>query len=417
MTSRERVKRTLNRDITDYVDYVPNGLGGCETEGLHVLAYSNLREVLDLPPAPPKICTFMTNAVFELDVIIKMKGDIILLASPRMCKSFYRNGKNSKNIDLLWKEQILWDKKFQISINDKFTQKPDGSVVWETAGNSICPKGGYFFDWVGDVNSTSGFYDDIYGLDEFPSPDHYNPGHDLNDELLRNLEDSAKFLYDETDLSICLGETVTDLQIQPGGMVKYMILIKERPDIMREFLNKSVNSALSQLKQLDQAVGKYVDILSVAHDIGDNRDVLIGGDLWREIYKKPYSDFFQGWKKITGMKINFHTCGSVYSILDDLIDCGVDIINPVQISAKNMSAEKIKSDFGDRIIFWGGAYDAQMVSQNDSYDEVYKKVAGNINILKQNGGFIFSGVHNLPPDMPKEHVRAMLDAWDDNKMI
>jgi len=414
MTSRERVRRTINRD-KDKPDYIPNGLGGCETEGMHVLAYHKLREALDLPPAPPKICTFMTNAVFEHDVIEKMRGDIILLASPRMCKSLYR-GETEIDTKALWKEQILWDKKFMIPNGDIFTAKNDGSVIWETAGNSVCPKGGYFFDWVSDIN----FYDEIADFDELPDPGDFNPSHDLSDELLRDLENSAKFIYNETDLSICLGETITDLQIQPGGMLKSMILMKERPDIMREFLAKSIDSALSQLKQLDQAVGKYVDILSVAHDFGDNRDVLIGADLWREIYKKPYQDFFRGWKNITRMKINFHSCGSVYNILQDLIDCGVDIINPVQISANNMQAEKIKSDFGDKIIFWGGAYDPQLFNIsdiNESYEEVYKKVSENINILKQNGGYIFSGVHNLPPDMPVCHIKAMLDAWNDNKKL
>ena len=413
MSSRERVRRTINKDKADYV---PNGLGGCETTGSHVLSYCNLQEVLSLPPIPPKICTFMTNAVFELDVIAKMKGDIVLLASPRMCKSLYRKTKSAR-LESLWKEQVLWDKKFLISIHDKFSHKSDGSIVWETAGNTVCPDGGYFFDWVGDIASNSGFYDDIYGLDAIPSPDDFNPSHDLPDELLRNLEDSARFLYEETDLSICLGETVTDLQIQPGGMVKSMILMKEHPEIMREFLNKAANSALSQLKQLNQAVGKYVDILSIAHDFGDNRGILIGDDLWREIYKQPYHNLFQGWKNITDMKINFHSCGSIYSILDDLTECGVDIINPMQISAHNMSAEKIKSDFGDRIVFWGGAYDAQLFGKDESYEKVYEKISDTINILKQGGGFIFSGVHNLPPDMPKSHIKAMLDAWNDNKNI
>ena len=411
MTSRERVRAVLNGQTPDYA---PNGLGGCETAGMHVLAYYKLLEALELPveSEPPKICTFMTNAVFEIDAIKKMRGDIILLASPRMCKSFYRNNKN--NNSSLWKEQILWDKKFMIPARDIFTQKTDGSVVWETAGNSICPKGGYFFDWLHSEN----FYDD-FDIDKINGIlSNYHPPHELSEELLRDLENSAKFLYEETDLSICLGETITDLQIQPGGMTSWLILLKERPEIMREFLDRSVRSALSQLKQLNQAVGKYIDILSVANDFGDNRDVLIGADLWREIYKQPYLDLFGGWKKITGpsgMKINFHTCGSVYNIMQDLIDCGVDIINPVQISADNMQAEKIKSKFGDKIILWGGAYDPQLFDISESYGEVYKKVSDNINILKKNGGFIFSGVHNLPPEMPKTHIAAMLDAWSDNK--
>ena len=178
MTSRERVRRTINREKTDCI---PNGLGGCETEGLHVLSYYKLREVLGLPPAPPKICTFMTNAVFELDTIKKMKGDIILLASPRMCKSFYRG----LNVDAVWKEQILWGKKFSVPLSDRFALRDDGSIIWETAGNAVCPGGGYFFDWFDSNRSDSGFYDDI---DRLPSPDDYNPSHDLPDELLRKLD-------------------------------------------------------------------------------------------------------------------------------------------------------------------------------------------------------------------------------------
>ena len=281
MNSRELVRKVLNRQIPDYV---PNGLGGCETTGLHVLAYYKLQEVLDVKPVPPKICTFMTNAVFELDVINKMKGDIILLASPNMCKSPFR--KTSPDEILKWKNQMLWAKNFQIPENDIFTKKDDGSVVWETAGRSVCPNGGYFFDHAGDKNSNSGFYDDIY-TDNLPSPNDFNPNHNLNEDLLRNLENSAKTLHEETDLSICMGEILSDLQIQPGGMVKSMILMKQYPEIMREFLYKCAHAALSQLKQLEQAIGKYVDILQIAHDIGDNRDVLIGADLWREIYKKP----------------------------------------------------------------------------------------------------------------------------------
>ena len=87
MTSRERIRKVLNNQLPDYI---PNGLGGCETEGLHVLSYYKLQEILGMNPKPPKICTFMINAVFELDVINKMQGDIALLASPRMCKSFYQ---------------------------------------------------------------------------------------------------------------------------------------------------------------------------------------------------------------------------------------------------------------------------------------------------------------------------------------
>jgi uroporphyrinogen decarboxylase len=119
---------------------------------------------------------------------------------------------------------------------------------------------------------------------------------------------------------------------------------------------------------------------------------------------------FQGWHERTGMKINLHTCGSVETILADLIECGLDIYNPVQISAHKMTPESLKSRFGEKLTFWGGDYDAQMM-KGCTYDEVYAHVSRNLNIFKQEGGHIFSGVHNLPADLPEDHLRAMLDAW------
>jgi uroporphyrinogen decarboxylase len=401
MTSRERVRAVINHQIPDSV---PNGLGGCETAGLHVLTYDRLQNVLGVEKTPPRLDTFMVNAAFEEDVIKAMKGDIILLASPQMCKSDLRGDGWEKQ----WKTQDLWGKKFRVSVKDNFDVKDDGSVVWTTSNNVVCPPGAFFFDSLGST--------DLFAEVDIPSPDIWNPPHDMQDNVLRSLENAAKHLNEETDLSICLGETITDLQIQPGGMVGSMILMKEEPDVMGEFLQKSVDAGLAQLKLLDQAVGKYVDILSIAQDFGDNRCVTIGAGLWREIYKPYYKQLFQGWKKITKMKSNLHSCGAVSSILGDLIECGVEIFNPVQTSANEMSPASLKERFGDNMVFWGGGYDAQMFQQTDSYDTVYQKVLETVNTFKIGGGYIFAGVHNLPADICETHLKAMLDAWNDAKM-
>ena len=115
------------------------------------------------------------------------------------------------------------------------------------------------------------------------------------------------------------------------------------------------------------------------------------------------------------MKVNLHTCGSVYGIMDDLIDCGVDILNPIQTSAANMSAKKLKDEFGSKLIFWGGGYDAQLIPSDFTYEQTYNAVAENLKILGEGGNYIFSGVHNLPADMPEHHVKAMIDAFKDNR--
>lgn len=400
MNSRERVHAVINHQIPDYV---PCGLGGCETAGLHLLAYDKLQNILKVEKKPPRFSSFMCTAAFEQDVLRAMGGDILLIASPLLCKAPLW----SINYEKEWKKEQLWGKTFKVPKSDIFEHLDDGTILWKSRGNLKCPPSGYFFDSATPTDLMQSF--------EFPSPDTYNPPNELSDVFLRDLQETAKMLYNETDFSLLLGETLTDLQIMPGGEIGYMVLMLEEPDIMCEFLQKAVTASLAQLKQIDQAIGKYVDTVSIAHDMGDNRGITIGPELWRKIYKPFYMELFQGWRKTTNMKSNLHTCGSVESILGDLIECGVDIYNPVQTSAANMDAESLKSRFGNQLVFFGGGYDCQQFSNGDSYDVVYKAVSDTVNIFKKNGGYIFAGVHNLPADIPEHHLRAMLDAWEKNK--
>lgn len=337
-----------------------------------------------------------------MPVIQAMDGDIILLASPRMCKSELRG-----EVDVQWKEQQLWGRTFSIPVKDCFFEDSDGNLIWESCGGMVCPKGGYFFDDKKTTDLTADF--------EVPDPEQFRPRDTIDERTLRNLENAAKRLYEETDLSLCLGESITDLQVAPGGMIGSMILMMEEPDVMRALLEKCVEAGLRQIRLLEQAVGKYVDILSVAHDFGDNRGVTIGEDLWREIYKPYYKQFFQGWRSITDMKVNLHSCGAIAAILGDLIECGVQVINPVQTSAANMSAASLKERFGNEVVFWGGGYDAQLIAGDASYDEVYRLVCNNIRILGAGGNYIFAGVHNLPANIPEHHLKAMIDAYHDTR--
>ena len=164
---------------------------------------------------------------------------------------------------------------------------------------------------------------------------------------------------------------------------------------------------------VDQAVGKYCDIMMIADDIGDMRGVTIGPDLWREIYKPHYQRLFAGWHEITDMKIHVHSCGSIIDVLGDLVECGVDILNPVQISARGMAAERLKAEFGDRLIFYGGAFDAVQTPPSVPAEVVYEATKRNIETLGSGGGYIFAGVHNIPGDTPASHLRAILQAYRD----
>ena len=399
MTSRERIRNLL---AGKSVDKIPFGLGACETAGCHVLVYDKLKDIIGLNSNKNRMYTFMTNSVAELEFLEKVGGDIVNLNS-KMCPSPLWGD----NVEAYWKEIELFQKNIQIPVDWKFVALEDGSVLWENI-NWKCSKNALYFDPIETVNINDVDLDDIL-------PESYNPPNELPESYLRSLENQAKWLYDNTDLAISCGETINDLQVSPGGFEVWWMYLAAEPEKAKEFLEKACESGLSQLKQLDQAIGKYCDILGVAHDFGDTRGVIIGPQKWREIYKPIYKKYFSGWKNITNMKINLHSCGAINDILPDLVECGVQILNPVQVSANNMNVEKLKRDYGNDIIFLGGSYDSVQNMSNCTYDEVYLNVKNNISALSKGGGYIFAGVHNISGEVPREHLEAMLDAYNDLK--
>lgn len=397
MTPRERMKAFL---AGQPVDRIPNGLGGCETAGLHNLAYHTFKRVLGVEDRGNRICTFMTNAIFEPSVLEAMEGDIILLGS-RMCPSRFWGPSAEKE----WKDLHIWDIDLQIANAWEFKRDPDGTWWW---GGNKCPPGTLYFD----APTGSSVARDFENIEQ-PSPDDFDPPHELPEELLRRIEDDARWLYEHTDYSIGCGEMIHDLQLKPGGLQSWWMRMATEPEACHEFLGKAVDATLAQLKQLDQAIGKYCAMLGIADDMGDTRGITVGPDLWRQIYKPHYKRLFTAWHGITDMKVNLHTCGAMSDILGDLVECGVDIYNPVQVSADNMDPSVLKQRFGDRLIFYGGAFDAVKCPAHTPAHVVYNTVKENIQVLSRNGGYIFAGVHNLPGNMPETHMQAMLDAYRD----
>ena len=386
------------------VDRIPNGLGGCETAGLHNLAYHKLKKVLGVDDPSNRVCTFMNNAIFEPSVLDAIEGDIILLGS-RMCPSRFWGPDASRE----WKPLHIWDIDLQVANAWEFWEEPKGTWWWESrAGRRVCPSGSLYFDPPAGQGVTSDF-DNIKN----PSPDEFKPRHDMSEKWLRRLEEDARWLYESTDYCIACGEMIWDLQLRPGGTQSWWMRMVTEPDACHAFLGKAVNAALAQLKQLDQAIGKYCMILGIADDMGDSRGITIGPDLWRRIYKPHYKRLFTEWRRITDMKVSLHACGAMSDILDDLIECGVEIYNPVQTSASNMDPASLKERFGDRLIFYGGVFDAVSLQSTTDPELVYAKVKANIHALSRGGDYIFAGVHNLPGDLPESHLESMLEAYRD----
>jgi len=160
-----------------------------------------------------------------------------------------------------------------------------------------------------------------------------------------------------------------------------------------------------------KAVGPYIDIVLFGDDLGSQNGPLLSPQMYRDYYK-PYH--MKMWKRVKELaphiKIQLHCCGGIEPLLDDLIDAGLDMINPVQITCAGMDAGHLKNTFGDRMVFCGGGCDTREILPLGTVEEIRKHVRHQVDILNQNGGFIFQQVHNILADVPAKNILAMFEA-------
>ena len=143
-------------------------------------------------------------------------------------------------------------------------------------------------------------------------------------------------------------------------------------------------------------------------DFGSQNGPFISPAAYREMFK-PLHKTMNDWVHAnTTWKTFFHTCGSIVAFLDDFAEAGIDILNPVQISAAGMSPESLKGTYGDKFVFWGGAIDAQHTLQFGTAAQVREEALRNAGIFGQGGGFVFNNVHNIQATVPTENMVALL---------
>jgi uroporphyrinogen decarboxylase len=153
-------------------------------------------------------------------------------------------------------------------------------------------------------------------------------------------------------------------------------------------------------------VGDAVDVITVYKDLGNQNGPSIHPDLVREVFFPPMRRFVEWVKERSGYSVMLHACGSIYEFIPDIVACGFDILNPVQISARNMDPEHLKSRFGGDICFWGGGVDTQNILPFGSADEIRRQVRSNVDIFSRGGGFVFNPVHNVQAGVSPESVAS-----------
>lgn len=153
-----------------------------------------------------------------------------------------------------------------------------------------------------------------------------------------------------------------------------------------------------------------IQIISESDDLGSQATTIIDPDTLRQMVIPRFKTIFTHVKKrLPHVKAFMHSCGAIREILPDLIEAGLDILNPVQFTAAGMDLKELKRDFGDVLTFWGGGVDTQSTLNNGKPQQVADEVKSIIDIMAPGGGFVFAPVHNIQDDVSPENFWAM---WD-----
>jgi uroporphyrinogen decarboxylase len=190
----------------------------------------------------------------------------------------------------------------------------------------------------------------------------------------------------------------------------FLMMLAGEPKKAERLLDMLTEIHLEDLEKVIQAVGNSIDILQMGDDLGMQTGMQISPEMYRRAIKPRHKKIYRYIKDKSNMFVFMHNCGSTYPVIGDLIDIGVDIINPVQTSAAGMNPKKLKEEFGQHITFWGGGCETQGILYNGTPNDVEEHVKERIDILAPGGGFVFNQVHNIMADVPPENIIAMFDA-------
>ena len=281
----------------------------------------------------------------------------------------------------------------------------DGSFVneWGIRQRKVSHHNGYYLEMV-DNPLREATIDDV---ERFPWPDPYDPAR------IAGLEEEVKYWYDHTDYALVGG-------LPCGGMFESCTWLRGMDKLLMDFmLDKEFSHALmSKILELHQGffsvfldiVGPYIEMIETADDVGIQSGLLISPKLYREMVKPYHQRLFETIKSKTKAKIFLHSCGSIVDIADELIDAGVEVLNPIQPLAKGMDdPAALKQRFGDRLIFHGGI-DIQKALPTGTVEEVHAEVKKRLSGLAPNGGYILAAAHNIQVDVPPQNIIAMYEA-------
>ncbi|MEM1607981.1 MAG: uroporphyrinogen decarboxylase family protein, partial [Ignisphaera sp.] len=233
----------------------------------------------------------------------------------------------------------------------------------------------------------------------------------VSDKYVDYLRKKAEYLYKNTDYALVysLAGRMHAWAQALRGWTRWLADLRLRKVLAEAVLDNIMDVLMYNVKRFVDAFGEYVQVIGFADDLGTEEGPQIPVQLFRDMYKHRYEELFGYIKKHSKMYIFLHSDGAIFPLIKEFIDAGLDIINPIQLSAKGMDPEKLKKEYGEQITFWGGGADVQRILPFANKDEVVQHVKNLIKIFAPGGGFVFAATHNIQPPTPPENIVAVFE--------
>ncbi len=405
MTPRERVLAALEHREPDRV---PVDFSGHRSSGIAAIAYARLRAHLGLEPRPVRVYDPIQQvAIVDEDVLDRFGVDAIEL------------GRGFALEDEHWVDWTLPDGTLcqmprwaaperqggQWVLRSRtgrvLGRMPDGALYFE---QTYWP----FFDGPEDLGALGDAFAECMWTAVAAPPGPLAAGPDG----ARRLAAGARRLRERTDRAVValFGGNLLECGQFLYRMDGFLMLLAGEPRRAEAFLDRLVEFHLANLERFLGAVGPYVDVVLFGDDLGMQTGPQMSPAMYRRFFKPRHSVLWHRAKELADVKVMLHSCGGVRPILGDLIEAGLDAINPVQITCAGMDAAELKAAFGRDLTFWGGGCDTREVLPHGTPAEVAAHVRRQVETLRPGGGFVFQQVHNILADVPPENVVAMFDA-------
>jgi uroporphyrinogen decarboxylase len=410
MTSRERILSAINHKQPDKV---PVDIGATPSSGISMVAYQNLVKHLGIKNQKNKVYDVIQEVTQPEQEILDLLGvDVVDVGR------FFNTAEDYwHELELIKGYPALYPKWFNP------VWQPDG--VWLAPGKTgeyigKMPVGATFFDQLifPYINGFPYDYNDLshhmsrviwggFGFTPFDWLDHPDFWKMLRETILKERAASDKAFL------IGIGCNLFEWGTFLRRIDNFLMDLYLDPVNTHKLLDKLLGGHMELLARICDTVGDIVDIIKFGDDLGTNMGPFMPLEIYEEFFGPRHKMMCDYVKSHTQAHTMLHVCGGIYELIPGLINAGFDIINPVQINAVNMEPEKLKKEFGKDVTFWGGGCNTQSILNMATPDQVKDHVRKNIETFSRDGGFVFTTVHNILPDVPPQNIVAMFEAVDE----